>query len=58
MVVTEANLMYEGSITIDQDLLDQAQLLSYEKVQVLNITNGQRLETYIIPEREVLEYVA
>ena len=36
MVVTEANLMYEGSITIDQDLLDKAQLLSYEKVQVLN----------------------
>ena len=49
MVVTEANLMYEGSITIDQDLLDKAQLLSYEKVQVLNITNGQRLETYTIP---------
>lgn len=49
MVVTEANLMYEGSITIDHDLLDQAQLLPYEKVQVLNITNGQRLETYTIP---------
>ena len=49
MVVTGANLMYEGSITIDQDLLDQAQLLPYEKVQVLNITNGQRLETYTIP---------
>ena len=49
MVVPEANLMYEGSITIDQDLLDQAQLLPYEKVQVLNITNGQRLETYTIP---------
>tara|TARA_Y200000002_G_scaffold126387_1_gene103928 strand:+ start:1471 stop:1881 length:411 start_codon:yes stop_codon:yes gene_type:complete len=49
MVVTEANLLYEGSITIDQDLLDQAQLLPYEKVQVLNITNGQRLDTYIIP---------
>jgi aspartate 1-decarboxylase len=49
MVVTEANLMYEGSITIDQDLLDQAQLFPYEKVQVLNITNGQRLETYTIP---------
>jgi len=49
MVVTEANLMYEGSITIDQDLLEQAQLLPYEKVQVLNITNGQRLETYTIP---------
>lgn len=49
MVVTEANLLYEGSITIDQDLLDQAELLPYEKVQVLNITNGQRLDTYIIP---------
>lgn len=49
MVVTEANLMYEGSITIDQDLLDTADLLPYEKVQVLNITNGQRLETYTIP---------
>lgn len=47
--VTEANLMYEGSITIDQDLLDAAHLLPYEKVQVLNITNGNRLETYTIP---------
>ncbi len=49
MVVTEANLQYEGSITIDQDLLDAAKLLPYEKVQVLNITNGSRLETYTIP---------
>ncbi|MAO65576.1 MAG: aspartate 1-decarboxylase [Balneola sp.] len=49
MAVTEANLMYEGSITIDQDLLDAANLLPYEKVQVLNITNGARLETYTIP---------
>lgn len=49
MVVTEANLNYEGSITIDQDLLDAAHLLPYEKVQVLNITNGSRLETYTIP---------
>ncbi|MGB0346530.1 MAG: aspartate 1-decarboxylase [Balneolaceae bacterium] len=49
MVVTEANLQYEGSITIDQDLLDAAHLLPYEKVQVLNITNGSRLETYTIP---------
>ncbi|MEO1020946.1 MAG: aspartate 1-decarboxylase [Bacteroidota bacterium] len=49
MVVTEANLNYEGSITIDQDLLDAAKLLPYEKVQVLNITNGQRIETYTIP---------
>lgn len=49
MMVTEANLMYEGSITIDQDLLDEANILPYEKVQVLNITNGNRLETYTIP---------
>ena len=49
MAVTEANLMYEGIITIDQDLLDAANLLPYEKVQVLNITNGSRLETYTIP---------
>lgn len=49
LAVTEANLMYEGSITIDQDLLDAANLLPYEKVQVLNITNGSRLETYTIP---------
>lgn len=49
MRVTEANLMYEGSITIDQDLLDAANLLPYEKVQVVNITNGARLETYTIP---------
>ncbi|WP_395079163.1 aspartate 1-decarboxylase [Gracilimonas sp.] len=49
MAVTEANLMYEGSITIDQDLLDAANLLPYEKVQVLNITNGSRIETYTIP---------
>lgn len=41
--------MYEGSITIDQDLLDAAGLLPYEKVQVVNITNGSRLETYTIP---------
>ena len=46
--VTEANLMYEGSITIDADLLDQAGILPYEKVQVVNITNGSRLETYTI----------
>lgn len=49
MAVTEANLHYEGSITIDLDLLDAANLLPYEKVQVLNITNGSRLETYTIP---------
>lgn len=49
MRVTEANLLYEGSITIDEDLLDKAGILAYEKVQVVNITNGARLETYTIP---------
>ena len=49
MKVTEANLHYEGSITIDADLLDKAGILPYEKVQVLNISNGSRLETYTIP---------
>lgn len=49
MKVTEANLHYEGSITIDQELLDEAGILPYEKVQVVNITNGARLETYTIP---------
>ena len=49
MKVTEANLQYEGSITIDADLLDEANILPYEKVQVVNITNGSRLETYTIP---------
>lgn len=46
--ITEANLMYEGSITIDSELLKVANLLPYEKVQVVNINNGARLETYII----------
>ncbi|MEX0594284.1 MAG: aspartate 1-decarboxylase [Balneolaceae bacterium] len=48
LTVTEANLMYEGSITIDQELLERAGILPYEKVQVVNITNGSRLETYTI----------
>lgn len=48
MAVTEANLMYEGSITIDEELLELANILPYEKVQVVNITNGHRLETYAI----------
>jgi aspartate 1-decarboxylase len=49
MKVTEANLMYEGSITIDEELLELAGILPYEKVQIVNITNGSRLETYTIP---------
>ncbi len=48
MKVTEADLHYEGSITIDAELLERAGILPYEKVQVLNITNGNRLETYTI----------
>jgi aspartate 1-decarboxylase len=47
--VTEADLYYEGSITIDTALLELAGLLPYEKVQVVNVNNGNRLETYTIP---------
>lgn len=47
--VTQADLNYEGSITIDQDLLDEANLVPFEKVDVLNVTNGNRLTTYVIP---------
>jgi len=46
--VTDANLNYEGSITIDADLLDLADILPYEKVQVVNVNNGARFETYAI----------
>ena len=46
--VTEADLHYVGSITIDEALMDAANLKEYEEVQVLNITNGNRLSTYVI----------
>ncbi|WP_079530104.1 aspartate 1-decarboxylase [Halobacillus hunanensis] len=46
--VTEANLNYVGSITIDQDLLDRVGILPHEKVQIVNNNNGSRLETYVI----------
>ncbi len=46
--ITESNLNYIGSITIDEDLLDAANMIEHEKVQVLDIENGNRLETYII----------
>ena len=46
--VTEANLNYMGSLTLDENLMDAAGLIEYEKIQVLDITNGSRLETYII----------
>lgn len=47
-IVTEANIDYVGSITIDEELLIAANMMEYEKVQVVNINNGERLETYII----------
>jgi aspartate 1-decarboxylase len=46
--VTEANLYYEGSITIDSQLMKAADILEHEKVEVLNLNNGHRLETYAI----------
>jgi aspartate 1-decarboxylase len=46
--VTEANLNYVGSITIDEDLMDAANLYEGERVQVVNNNNGERLETYVI----------
>ena len=47
-VVTEANLNYVGSITIDEDLIDAANLVEGEKVQIVNNNNGERFETYVI----------
>jgi aspartate 1-decarboxylase len=49
--VTQAELHYEGSLTIDEDLMNAADLLAYEKVSVVNINNGERFETYVIPGR-------
>jgi len=46
--VTEANLNYIGSITIDEDLMDAANIIANEKVQVVNNNNGERIETYVI----------
>ena len=46
--VTQTELQYVGSITIDEDLMDAANLIENEKVQVVNINNGERLETYVI----------
>ncbi|MEA2106732.1 MAG: aspartate 1-decarboxylase [Bacteroidota bacterium] len=48
VTVTESNLQYVGSITIDEDLMDAANIIENEKVQVVNINNGERLETYVI----------
>ena len=46
--VTEANLQYVGSITIDEDLMEAANIIENEKVQIVNINNGERLDTYVI----------
>jgi aspartate 1-decarboxylase len=46
--VTEANLQYVGSISIDEDLMDAANIIENEKVQIVNVNNGERFETYVI----------
>ncbi|NLJ82839.1 MAG: aspartate 1-decarboxylase [Bacteroidales bacterium] len=47
-IITEANIHYKGSITIDKALMEAANLIEFELVQVLNINNGERIETYVI----------
>jgi aspartate 1-decarboxylase len=47
-VITESNLNYVGSLTLDEDLMDAANLIENEKVQVVNVNNGSRIETYLI----------
>jgi len=47
--VTESNLSYEGSITIDEKILEKAEILPYEQVMISNLNNGERFETYVIP---------
>lgn len=50
--VTESNIAYEGSITIDETILKEAGMLSYEQVMISNVNNGERFETYIIPGKK------
>lgn len=47
--ITAADLHYEGSLTLDQDLMDAADLVPHEQVQVVNVNNGARFSTYVIP---------
>lgn len=47
-IITEANLNYVGSLTLDEDLMDAANLIENEKVQIVNVNNGERIETYLI----------
>ena len=51
--VTGADLNYIGSITIDEDLMDAANIIQGEKIQVVNNNNGERLDTYVIPGQEI-----
>jgi aspartate 1-decarboxylase len=48
VIITEANLNYVGSLTLDEDLMDAANMTENEQVQVVNVNNGERLETYLI----------
>ena len=48
VVITEANLNYVGSLTLDESLMDAANMIEYEKIQVVNVNNGSRIETYLI----------
>ena len=50
--VTESNIAYEGSITIDETILKEAGMFSYEQVMISNVNNGERFETYIIPGKK------
>ena len=47
--ITSADLHYEGSLTVDEDLLEAADLMEYEEIQVVNVNNGARFNTYVIP---------
>lgn len=49
--VTESNLAYEGSITVDSELMEMAGMLPFEQVMISNMNNGERFETYVIPGR-------
>lgn len=48
LTITEANLNYVGSLTLDEDLMDAVKMVEYEKIQVVNVNNGERIETYLI----------
>jgi aspartate 1-decarboxylase len=48
VLITEANLNYVGSLTLDEDLMDAANMIENEKIQVVNVNNGERIETYLI----------